>query len=152
MGIPLSVSRSVIGTFHSYECGRGRIIEPRIPCENATRRQLVFFCSGFSQRTFAARTAISLRCSAFNLTARALPPFRPPSFPRAIALWSLPALRSSRGAPSICSPMACSTIPRATSMKSRFGADFFGMAPSCHGIRIDGKCCGNHTDPLPSKG
>jgi hypothetical protein len=35
--------------------------------------------------------------------------------------------------PSICSPIASSTIPRATSMKSRFGLERFGMSPSCHG-------------------
>jgi hypothetical protein len=34
-------------------------------------------------------------------------------------------------------------------MKSRFGLERFGMAPSCHDFRFGGKPCGNHTDPLP---
>ena len=40
----------------------------------------------------------------------------------------LPAEREG-GFPSIYSPMACSTMPRATSMKSRFGLERFGIAP-----------------------
>jgi hypothetical protein len=46
-----------------------------------------------------------------------------------------PALALGVGChPSVCSPIACSTTERATSMKSRFGLERFGMAPSCHGF------------------
>ena len=70
------------------------------------------------QRAAAAFLAIIFRLRGDSAAARALPPFAPPSFPRATAAGFLPAFGSSSGEPSSFSPMACSTTRRATVVKS----------------------------------
>ena len=91
------------------------------------------FYWGF-QRAAAAFLAIPFFLHGERFLALDRPPFRPPILPKATA-WGLQVSRAGRasGSPSICSPMACSTMPRATSMKSRFGLERLGVAQSCHG-------------------
>jgi hypothetical protein len=62
--------------------------------------------------------AMSVRCSAVSLSARALPPLAPPSRPSATAAGFLPRSGSGSGEPSRFSPMACSTTLRAMVAKS----------------------------------
>lgn len=69
-------------------------------------------------RALAAFFAIDFRLAADSFSARAFPPFCPPSRPRATAWGFFPAFGSSSGVPSSFSPMARSTTWRATVAKS----------------------------------
>jgi hypothetical protein len=71
-----------------------------------------------SHRDLAAFLAIAVRSLADSILALALPPFCPPSRPRATACGFFPASGGSSGVPSRCSPMARSTTLRATVTKS----------------------------------
>jgi hypothetical protein len=90
------------------------------------------------QRELAAFRAIAFRLAGESFLALDRPPFFPPMLPKATA-WGLrvSGLGSGKGLPSICSPMACSTTERATSMKSRFGLERFAMMTSCHEFIAD---------------
>jgi hypothetical protein len=82
---------------------------------------------------------MAFRFAGDSFLALAFPPFRPPMLPSATA-WGLRVSGSGcgNGLPSIRSPMACSTMARPISMKSRFGLERFGMTTSCHGSRTTG--------------
>lgn len=84
------------------------------------------FLHYFCQRAAAAFFAISRRRRAERLSARACPPFRPPSLPRATAAGFFVAPDSS-GDPSSFSPIACSTTRRAVTVKSCAGPSRLGL-------------------------
>lgn len=77
-------------------------------------------CQLFFHRAAAAFLAIALRFAGVIESARALPPFNPPSRPSVTAagffLWT-----SGGGACFGISPVACWTIENAISLMSRFG-------------------------------
>jgi len=80
------------------------------------------------QRAIAPFLAISRRLEAESFLALAFPPFGPPSLPMATACGFLPASGFSKGVPSRCSPMVCSTTRRATTVKSCGVPSRFGFA------------------------
>src|SRR5271157_4643843 len=82
----------------------------------------------------AAFLAMAFRSADDNFAALALPPFLPPSLPKATEMRFFPASGSSSGVPSICSPIARSTTRRAFAKKSRALLERLGMGTSCHGI------------------
>src|SRR5262245_14497701 len=61
---------------------------------------------------------MAFRLRGDSASARALPPFAPPSFPSATAAGFFPLFGSSSGSPVNFSPIACSTTRRATVAKS----------------------------------
>ena len=92
-------------------------------CQQLCEKIHNHFSIFFPHLAFAAFFAAALRCFGVSFSARALPPFNPPSRPSATAAGFLPASLSSRGA----SPVSCWTMENARSLRSCFLPERFGM-------------------------